>query len=113
MLRLAAELLALAPCELVLVNAHCVFVLVDARAAALLAPASFAVVLADVRPTAFLAPASTTLHVRLYSQMLDPPRNLHWLLEGLDLSLKKNHGQLSVKPKFSLCQHFHIVWYWR
>ena len=72
-------------------------------AAALLALASFAVVLADARPTAFLAPASTTLLVWLCSQMLDPPLNLQWLvLQGLDFSLRTNHGQPSVTAKFSL-----------
>ena len=85
----SAALLALA-----LVDARCAVVLADARAAALLALASFAVVLADARPTAFLAPASSTLLVWLYSQMLDPPLNLQWLLQGLDLSLSTNHGQL-------------------
>jgi hypothetical protein len=75
------------------------------QAAALLALASFAVVLADGRPTAFLAPASTTLLVWLCSQMLDPPLNLQRLLQGLDLSLRTNHGQPSVAAKFSLCQH--------
>ena len=74
-------------------------------AAALLPLASFAVVLADARPTAFLAPASTTLLVWLCSQMLDPPLNLQWLLQGLDLSLRTNHGQPSVTAKLSLCQH--------
>jgi hypothetical protein len=113
MLGLAAALLALASCAVVLVDARCVVVLADARVTALLALASFAVVLADVRPTAFLAPASTTLHGWLYSQMLDPPLNLHWLLQGLDLSLRITHGQPEVKAKFSLCQHFYIVWHWR
>jgi len=113
MLGPAAALLALASCAVVLVDARFVVLLVDARVTALLALASFAVVLADARPTTFLAPASTTLHVWLYSQMLDPPLNLHWLLQGLDLSLRTNHGQPSVKAKFSLCQHFYIFWYWR
>jgi len=113
MLGPAAALLALASCAVVLVDARCAVVLVDAPAAALLALAAFAVVLADARPAAFLAPASTTLHVWLYSQMLDPPLNLHCLLQGLDLRLRTKHGQPSVKAKFILCQYLNIIWYWR